>query len=60
LVVIWNILWLFGIFFRFGMFYQEKSGNPGRVFFQFEQVTRLHDMKLIFLLILVVIYLQNF
>jgi hypothetical protein len=26
---IWYILWLFGIFFpRFGMLYQEKSGNP--------------------------------
>jgi hypothetical protein len=34
-VVIWYILWSFGIFcghlvyfFRFGMLYQEKSGNP--------------------------------
>jgi hypothetical protein len=29
---IWHILWpfgMFGIFFRFGMLYQEKSGNPG-------------------------------
>jgi hypothetical protein len=32
---IWHILWLFGIFYpvwyiftRFGMLYQEKSGNP--------------------------------
>jgi hypothetical protein len=25
---IWYILWPFGIFFRFGMMYQEKSGNP--------------------------------
>jgi hypothetical protein len=23
------ILWSFGIFFRFGMLYWEKSGNPG-------------------------------
>jgi hypothetical protein len=29
LVAIWYILWLFGQFFpRFGMLYQEKSGNP--------------------------------
>jgi hypothetical protein len=35
-VAIWYILWPFGIFCghlvcfsRFGMFYQEKSGNPG-------------------------------
>jgi hypothetical protein len=28
-VAIWYILWLFGTFFpQFGMFYQEKSGNP--------------------------------
>jgi hypothetical protein len=27
----WGILWSFGIIFsRFGMFYREKSGNPGR------------------------------
>jgi hypothetical protein len=24
----WFICWLFGIFFRFGMLYKEKSGNP--------------------------------
>jgi hypothetical protein len=30
-MVIWNILRSFGkIFQRFGMFCQEKSGNPGR------------------------------
>jgi hypothetical protein len=29
-VAIWYILWSFGtIFSRFGMLYQEKSGNPG-------------------------------
>jgi uncharacterized SAM-binding protein YcdF (DUF218 family) len=27
-VAIWYISWLFGIFSRFGMLYQEKSGNP--------------------------------
>jgi hypothetical protein len=34
-MVIWYILWLFGTFYgylvhfsRFGMLYQEKSGNP--------------------------------
>jgi hypothetical protein len=28
-VAIWYISWLFGILFpRFGMLYQEKSGNP--------------------------------
>jgi hypothetical protein len=26
---IWYILWSFGIFPRFGMLYQEKSGSPG-------------------------------
>jgi hypothetical protein len=26
---IWFILWQFGIFFRFGILYQEKSGIPG-------------------------------
>jgi hypothetical protein len=26
--VIGNILWLFSIFFHFGMLYQEKSVNP--------------------------------
>jgi hypothetical protein len=32
LVAIWYILWLFGIFPPFfGMLYQLKSGNPGRV-----------------------------
>jgi hypothetical protein len=31
-VAIWDISWLFGIFFpRFGMLYQEKSGNPATV-----------------------------
>jgi hypothetical protein len=29
-VAIWYILWSFGIFFRFDMLYQEKSGNPDR------------------------------
>jgi hypothetical protein len=29
-VATWYILWLFGIFSRFGMLYQEKSGNPVR------------------------------
>jgi hypothetical protein len=24
----WYILWSFGIFYRFGMLYQEQSGNP--------------------------------
>jgi hypothetical protein len=29
-MVIWYILWSFGIFsLPFGMLYQEKSGNPG-------------------------------
>jgi hypothetical protein len=29
---IWYILWLFVVSFpRFGMLWQEKSGNPGRV-----------------------------
>jgi hypothetical protein len=27
-VAIWYVLWLLGIFFQFGMWYQEKSGNP--------------------------------
>jgi hypothetical protein len=36
---IWYILWTFGILWSFGIFfpfwyvYQEKSGNPGRPFF---------------------------
>jgi hypothetical protein len=31
-VDIWNILWLFDTFSpRFGILYQEKSGNPGYV-----------------------------
>jgi hypothetical protein len=31
-MVIWCILWSFGIFFpRFGILYEEKSGNPARV-----------------------------
>jgi hypothetical protein len=30
LVAIWYSLWLFGIFSRFGMLYQEKSGNHAR------------------------------
>jgi hypothetical protein len=25
---LWYILWPFGIFYRFGTLYQEKSGNP--------------------------------
>jgi hypothetical protein len=30
IVAIWYILWSFDIFFpRFGILYQEKSGNPG-------------------------------
>jgi hypothetical protein len=28
-MAIWKILWSFGIFPPFGMFRQEKSGNPG-------------------------------
>jgi hypothetical protein len=28
---IWYVLWSFGIFPRFGMLYQETSGNPGSV-----------------------------
>jgi hypothetical protein len=28
-IVVWYIILLFGIFSRFGMLYQEKSGNPG-------------------------------
>jgi hypothetical protein len=28
LLAIWYICWLFGKHFRFGMLYQEKSGNP--------------------------------
>jgi hypothetical protein len=31
-MVIWYILWALGIFFRFGMLYQEKSGNPAENF----------------------------
>jgi hypothetical protein len=27
-VAIWYILWSFGTFSRFGMLYQQKSGNP--------------------------------
>jgi hypothetical protein len=27
-VAIWNILWSFGIFPRFGILYREKSGSP--------------------------------
>jgi hypothetical protein len=27
-VVIWYVLWLFGIFTCFVLLYQEKSGNP--------------------------------
>jgi hypothetical protein len=27
-VAIWYMLWLFDIFFRFGMLCEEKSGNP--------------------------------
>jgi hypothetical protein len=30
-VVIWYILLSFGIFFRLGILYQEKSGNPAAV-----------------------------
>jgi hypothetical protein len=39
-VIIWFILWSFGIFFPFfGILYKEKSGNPGvvDVFFSFRK-----------------------
>jgi hypothetical protein len=29
-VAIWNSLWLFGGYFRFGTMRKEKSGNPER------------------------------
>jgi hypothetical protein len=30
-MAIWSILWSFGIFFRFGILQQEKSGNPDQM-----------------------------
>jgi hypothetical protein len=42
----WYILWSFGIFYgcsvyfpRFGMLYQEKSGNPDFIFFETQVMT---------------------
>jgi hypothetical protein len=29
-VVVWYTLWSFGIFFRLGILYEEKSGNTAR------------------------------
>jgi hypothetical protein len=37
-VALWNILWLFGVFFRFGMLYQGKYGNPDPYVSQHEQL----------------------
>jgi hypothetical protein len=41
-MAIWNILWPFGLFYgylvyfsRIGMLYQEKSGNPGAIHYDF-------------------------
>jgi hypothetical protein len=39
---IWYSAWKFGIFFRFGNLYEEKSGNPGSVS---AQASRRNDAK---------------
>jgi hypothetical protein len=51
-MAIWYILWPFGIFYgylvyfsRFGMLYQEKSGNPGTEASVLNRFSCLHTEK---------------
>jgi hypothetical protein len=45
-MAILEISWLFAIFFpRFGMLYQEKSGNPVEVVLAWRQKTSVVDLN---------------